>query len=64
MKITATVTDCVQVGVDAFRDIHTSRVFDTSRPIDDVLRWAALTLKKHTVGINEIQFSEHTGESV
>ena len=41
MKIAATVTTCVQVGMEQWRDFKTTAVFDSSASFDDVLAWAA-----------------------
>lgn len=40
-KIVVTITNCVQVGQDEFRDVHDSAVFDTSATIKDIIVWAA-----------------------
>jgi hypothetical protein len=62
-KVVATISDAVQVGEDAWKQVYTSRVFATSRPIDDILSWAkAQGFKSPT--ISDIQFSEYTGESI
>jgi len=64
MKIVATVTNCAQVGMDSFRDIHESRVFDENRSIKDILSWAETMTGKPVTNIGMIQFSSYTGESI
>ena len=64
MKIVATVSNCVQVGMDNFRDINTSRVFDENRTVRDILQWASTETGKPVTSIGMIQFSDYTGESI
>jgi len=64
MSIIATVTACVQVGQDSFRDRHVSREFEETRSIRDVIQWAKATLGREYVSICDIQFSEMTGKSL
>ena len=64
MKIVATVSNCVQVGMDNFRDVNTSRVFDENRTIKDILQWASTETGKPVTCIGMIQFSDYTGESL
>ena len=64
MSIIATVTICVQVGHESFRDNHISREFDEKRSIADVLSWARNELGRKNVGICDVQFSEYTGKSL
>ena len=63
MSVIATVTVCVQVGENSFRDHHISREYEESRTIRDVLTWAKATTGKE-VSICDIQFSEMTGKSL
>ncbi len=64
MKIVVTVSDCVQVGMNTFRDINTSRVFNADAKIEDVLHWAKVILKREYVGICDLQFSSCDEDSV
>lgn len=64
MAIVVTVTDCKQVGMNAYRDIHTSRIFEPHRTIDDMLSWARATLGKDSISICDLQLSEFTGSSL
>ena len=64
MKIVATVTNCAQIGMDSFRDINESRVFDENRTIRDILAWAETINGRPITNINMIQFSTYTGESL
>lgn len=64
MRIVATISNCVQVGMDSFRDVHESRVFDESRTIREILSWAENMTGKPVTSINMIQFSTYTGESI
>lgn len=63
MKIVATVQDMIQTTDDSFSNHRISRIFCTTRPLRDIIKWASTTLGKD-VGINDIQFSEYTGESI
>jgi len=61
-KITVTITDCVQVGIDSFKDKRYSRVYCTSMSIDTILNWAkSVGIKNPT--INDLEFSDYTGSS-
>jgi hypothetical protein len=40
MKIAVTITSCVQVGENSFRDVHTTKVFDQSATIEQIDLWA------------------------
>jgi len=40
MKIAVTVTDCVQVGIDTWKNVGKTRVFDSSDSIDSMIEWA------------------------
>jgi len=64
MAIVVTVSDCVQVGIDEFRDKRVSRVFEENRSIADILSWARATLGREAVGICDVVFSEYTGTSL
>lgn len=61
MKIAATVTKCAQFGVDSFRDIHTTKVFDaeTAR-IRDILTWASKELGSQVNSIGAVQLSDYS----
>lgn len=60
--IVATVSVCVQIGQDDFKQERTSRCFAISRSIKDVLTWAeASGIKNPTMA--DIVFSEYTGQS-
>ena len=48
MKIAATITDCIQVGMDSWRDVSATKVFDSSEPINDILAWAKTKMPKET----------------
>lgn len=64
MEIVATVTICVTVGVDSFRDHHISRCFSEDRTIKDILSWAKLELGRDDVCIGDIVLSDYTGKSI
>jgi hypothetical protein len=40
IRVLATVTDCVQVGIDEFRDVNRSKEFGPDDRFSDVLAWA------------------------
>lgn len=62
-KIVVTISNCVQIGEDHFKQVFTSRVFSTSRPVNDLLAWAKSTGFKNPT-VSDLQFSEYTGESI
>ena len=64
MAIVATVTGCKQVGENAYRDIHTSSVFEETRSIGDIISWAKATTGNEHISICEILLSEFTGSSI
>ena len=61
-KITVTIVDCVQVGIDEFKDKRYSRVYCTSMSIDAMLNWAESEGLKNPT-INDLEFSDYTGSS-
>ncbi len=62
-RIVVTVTRAVQVGPDKWQQDYQSRVFATTRSIDDMLAWAkGLGFTNPTV--NDLQISDYTGESI
>lgn len=64
MAIIATVSGCIQVGQDTYRDRHISRKFEENRSISDILSWAKNELGKDHVSICDIKLSEYTGSSI
>jgi len=40
MKIAVTVTDYVQVGIDTWKNVGRTKIFDSSDSIDSMLEWA------------------------
>ena len=63
IKIVATVTGCVQVGIDEFRDKHASRVFNGDKTLQDLIDWAAATKGDKNTDICDIKLSVYSGES-
>ena len=62
MKVCAIVNKCVQVGPEDWKMKPTTRIFDTSRPISDVLEWVeAMGIKNPTC--NDFVLADHTGDS-
>ena len=47
MKIAATISDCHQVGMDEWRDVNVTRVFDSSDSIDSMIAWAKTISQGH-----------------
>ena len=62
-KIVATISIPEQIGMDVWSQRYISRVFNTSRAIEDVLKWAKVE-GYHNPQISGIQFSDYTGESI
>ena len=54
-KFAATISVCVQIGIDHWKQYHYTRVFYESESVSNVLAWAK-TFGKIT--INDIVFSE------
>ncbi len=57
MKIVATIAECVQVGMDEYKDRNYSKVFDTAQSFDDIINWASAKIKGmtiHTIRISEL----------
>ena len=52
MKIVATYTDSVQVGVDAYRDRHISKAFLVEESFLDIFKWA------ESIGIKDPKLSD------
>ena len=63
MKVVATVTNCVQVGMDQFRDRNISRVFNGDKTLQDLIKWAADTTGDKNIDICDLKLSVYTGES-
>jgi hypothetical protein len=56
MKVAATIVHCKQVGMDTWRDIKKTKVFDSSQSIDDMIAWAKRENPANT--FHDIEFSE------
>jgi hypothetical protein len=56
MKIAVTVTGCRQVGIDAYRDWHRTRVFDDTASIREMMAWAKATDERAV--FSDLLFSE------
>jgi hypothetical protein len=57
MKIAATITDCVQVGQYEYRDVRTTKVFDSSQSIDDIMAWGN-SLRGNKICFGDLLLSE------
>ena len=63
MEICIIVSQCVQVGLEDWTMMRTTRIFDTSRPIKDIFSWvSSLGIKDPTA--NDFIIADHTGSSV
>ena len=40
MKIAVTISNCVQVGIDQWRDVNRTKIFDSADSVDSMIRWA------------------------
>ena len=60
--VTAVITQCVQVGPDAFVMKNISRNFPGNRSIDDILKWAESEGIQNP-DINDVLLCKYTGES-
>lgn len=57
-RFIVTVTQCVQVGIEKFKDHSVSCVFDEDDTIKSILDWAEKTGLKGA-SITDLQFSEY-----
>lgn len=58
-KIIGTVTGCAQVGQNEYRDIHTSKIFNSNTTLQEIEDWAKQTLRTESYfSFNQIKFSE------
>lgn len=62
-KIVVTISAAVQIGVDEWKQVYTSRVFSADRSIKDMLLWAETEGFKEPK-IYDLQLSEYSGESI
>jgi len=46
MKIAATITGAEQVSEDAWNTVRTTKIFNSSDSIDDILKWASDFLRR------------------
>ncbi len=56
MKIIATITDCVQTGMDEYKDVRTSKEFTEESTIGEIDRWAKS--KKSSFALCTLSFLE------
>lgn len=61
-KFVATVSGCRQIGESAFKQEFYSRVFSGECSMIQVISWAKSQLGRDS-SLNDITFSEYTGES-
>lgn len=57
MKISATITVCLQVGMDEWRDVNKTKVFHSSDSIDSMIAWAKTIDKNldfHSIKLSEV----------
>lgn len=59
LTITATISGCVQTGVDTYVDRKTSRSYDESAKISEIIEWAKSALNRDYISICDIQFSDN-----
>ncbi len=62
-KIVVTISKAVQIGMEEYNQIYTSRVFSIDRTVKEMLLWAENMGFKNPK-INDLKFSEYTGESI
>ena len=56
MKTAVTVIDTVQVSMDEYKDIKTTKVFDDESTIKEIKEWVIFQ-NKLKVGVDEIRLS-------
>lgn len=49
MKIAITVTQCRQIGIDTWKDLHTTKVFDEGATIKEINEWIQTIDKTWTI---------------
>jgi|JI6StandDraft_1071083.scaffolds.fasta_scaffold584535_2 hypothetical protein len=54
MQVAATILTTKQIGIDTWRDISTTKVFDISASIKDILDWANSIEKGFTISTIKI----------
>ncbi len=58
MNIVVTITRCVQIGENEFKDVSISKVFNCDLPLTEMMSWARAYLHEN-ITINDLKFSEH-----
>ena len=62
-KIVVTISAPVQIGMDEWKQVRTSRIFSITRPVKDMLSWAEAEGFQNPK-ISDLLFSEYTGDSI
>lgn len=57
MKTAITVIDTKQVGMEEYRDVRTTKVFDDSTTILEIKQWIKIKLKLTKTEVENIGFS-------
>ena len=47
MKTAVTVTTCVQIGIETWRDVCTTKVFDENATLGEIDKWVKALIKLH-----------------
>ena len=56
MKTAVTVTTCVQIGIETWRDVCTTKVFDQNATLGDIDKWVR-TIDK-TIPLSAVKFGD------
>lgn len=56
MKIAVTITICAQIGIETWRDIHKTQIFDDTATISEIMAWVSTHDK--TATFSSLQISD------
>ena len=60
MKVIATVSVCVQIGIDTWQQNYHSKLFEETATISYIIEWGRSFIKN--ISVNDITLSEYHGD--
>jgi hypothetical protein len=60
-QVTALYSEAVQVGMEEWKQMYTSRTFGPDSTIRDIIDWIATMQSHGPININSVTFAAHTG---
>jgi hypothetical protein len=51
MKTAVTVTFCVQIGMETWRDVNTTKVFEETATLKEIIDWAKTIDKSASISV-------------